>query len=376
MYFDFKTWLRIGRLAASERFSWRRARLLVLLYTFMTGMSFFNTICLLLDHIFFPGFKRVEVREPVFIVGSGRAGTTQLHRLLAGDPRFSYFRTWEILLPSILQRKGVGLVAALDQRWLGGAIERRLSGAGGSKLDKARRSHDWRLQGAEEDEFILLNNWSSGSLTVLYPYMRALESSISLIDARSPRDRARILGYYRSLVQRQVYLYGGDVIHCCKSPSFVHKMRGLMEVFPDCRFVVPVRHPYETIPSLIDMLRKIWLAMGADPEVVDDSVSLLGDKMLADYRYAFEVLSELPEDRAAVVPFGDLIERPQQVVEELYDRFGYTIGPEYAAFLEGEQTRSRAYASEHRYDAENLGPPREQVRAELSDLFERFGWEA
>ena len=375
MYFDFRTWLRIGRLAAGERFTWQRARLLGLLYPFMTGLSFFNSLCLLLDHVLFPGFKRLAVREPVFIVGSGRAGTTQLHRLLAGDPRFSYFRTWEILLPSILQRKVVGLVAALDRSALGGALERRLSGAGSRKLDKARRSHDWRLQAAEEDEFILLNNWSSGSLTVLYPYMRALEADNSLIDERSPRDRARILAYYRELVQRQLYMHGENLVHCCKSPSFVHKMRSLLETFPDCRFVIPVRHPYETIPSLIDMLRKIWLSMRTDPAVVKDSVSLLGNKMLSDYRYAFEVLAEVPEDRAAVVPFSDLIERPQQVVEDLYERFGYTIDPEYATFLEAEQARSRAYESQHRYDADSLGPSRERIRAELDDLFERFGWE-
>ncbi len=51
-----------------------------------TIMMFFTlyvikTITLSLDAIFFPGFKNVEIKQPVFIIGHPRSGTTFMHKL-------------------------------------------------------------------------------------------------------------------------------------------------------------------------------------------------------------------------------------------------------------------------------------------------------
>ena len=81
-----------------------------------------------------------------------------------------------------------------------------------------------------------------------------------------------------------------------------------------------------------------------------------------------------PRDSYAVVPFGDLISQPRATVEQIYANFGWEITPQYSRFLDTQQETARAYNSEHRYEA-GLGPPRETLHAELSHLFERFGWE-
>ena len=38
-----------------------------------------------LDHVFFPGFKRQPVREPIFIVAPPRSGTTLTQKLMSLD---------------------------------------------------------------------------------------------------------------------------------------------------------------------------------------------------------------------------------------------------------------------------------------------------
>lgn len=40
-----------------------------------------NAFLRMLDHLFFPGFKKVEVKRPVFIIGHPRSGTTFIHKL-------------------------------------------------------------------------------------------------------------------------------------------------------------------------------------------------------------------------------------------------------------------------------------------------------
>ena len=58
-----------------------------------------------LDEILFRGYRDIEIRQPTFVLGVPRSGTTFLHRLLAHDPQFTTFSTWECFFaPSISER--------------------------------------------------------------------------------------------------------------------------------------------------------------------------------------------------------------------------------------------------------------------------------
>jgi len=52
------------------------------------------------DRQLYPGIARQEIREPLFIVGLPRSGTTLLHTLLAADPEHRVPLTWEVMTPS------------------------------------------------------------------------------------------------------------------------------------------------------------------------------------------------------------------------------------------------------------------------------------
>ena len=336
-------------------------------------LSFVNAICLALDHIFFPRFGDTPIDAPIFIVGNGRSGTTHIQRIFsADDERFSYFKTWELLLPSILQRKAVGLLEALDRRVLGGLVRRRLRSSEDRALEEIRKLKDWQSTGSEEDDFVMFTNWSSVSLTLPFPYKEL--DYLFWTDRNPAEKRQRILGFYRSMLQRLLYCREGERIHCCKSPQFTLKMRSILEVFPDARFIVMLRHPYETIPSLLDLMSQYWRGMGAPEDLVESSADLLGEIQIAQYRHALEVVDELPEDRQIVVEFRDLLADPKQVVEEIYARFGLEISAKFDRFLEQQREAAKTFRSQHAFEPEAQGPARERVHRELADLFDRFGW--
>ena len=52
------------------------------------------------DRQVYPNIARQEIREPLFIVGLPRSGTSLLHRLLAADPEHRFPLTWEVRSPS------------------------------------------------------------------------------------------------------------------------------------------------------------------------------------------------------------------------------------------------------------------------------------
>ena len=81
-------------------------------------MEITNRLGFFLDGILFPGFRKTEVKAPLFIVGYPRSGTTFLHRLLGKDEEHvSHMKTWELFLaPSIIQKKILKFLGDMDER--------------------------------------------------------------------------------------------------------------------------------------------------------------------------------------------------------------------------------------------------------------------
>lgn len=372
MDYDWQTWLRVWR-RTLERPPRRRWIFALLLLHPVAALA--TSLCLALDHLCFPGFRRVAVRAPIFVLGNARSGTTQIHRLLEADPgRFACFHTWEILLPSLLQRRALRWIGRCDARWLGGRLAARVGAREDASFAKARRMHDWRLDGAEEDGFLGLHGFGSGTLTVLFPFCRMLAPLSDLDALQSPRQRKRAQRFYAGCVQRLLYERGPERIFLSKNPAFVRRMRALRELWPDARFVFPLRHPCETTPSLVNLLVKTWQALGWDAESIRDSADWLRENQLESFRYAFEVIDSLPPEASAVVSFEQIANAPRAAVAAIYARFGLELSAAYAETLDAVQARSRAYRSEHRYDAAALGLPRAEVERRVGHLFARFGW--
>ena len=95
---------------------WRRLRFLLLFALVLPPVFVVSQLTLALDHLFFPGFRDVQVKRPLFIVGQPRTGTTYLYRTLARDTGcFTCFRFIDFLFPSIVLMRCAGFVAALDR---------------------------------------------------------------------------------------------------------------------------------------------------------------------------------------------------------------------------------------------------------------------
>ncbi|MBA4367501.1 MAG: hypothetical protein C0403_07665, partial [Desulfobacterium sp.] len=99
------------------RFTFKRIVFILTFPVWYFFLELINWTCLFLDEIFFPGYRRVAVLNPVFVVGFPRSGTTYLHRLLNSDyEQFTSLKLWEILFaPSILQKKFFRILGKIDR---------------------------------------------------------------------------------------------------------------------------------------------------------------------------------------------------------------------------------------------------------------------
>jgi len=375
MPFDFPLFFRMFRLAFAENMSPRRRKVVWFLAIVWPLHAAVSAACLLLDAVFFPGFRRAEIREPVFIIGHSRSGTSLLHKLMCADSEhFSWFMTYELLLPSLVQIKLVRGLARMDRRYLEGAVERRVTAWEDRVFAKGRKMHPMSLTGPEEDEFTMALPFCSASVAMVFPYLRELQPW-NCFDRMLPEwKRRRILGYYRELVRRQLFLNGPEKDHLAKNPVFSDKVESLLETFPRARFVVMVRNPLETIPSIQKMMERNWKASDCDVQRVSDSLKVLFENSISAYRHPFAVLERRSDVPWTVVRYEDLVEKPQATVEGVYRDLGLPLTDSLQASLAREEERSREYRAEHLYSLKEYGLTGEEIRTELSPLFERFQW--
>jgi hypothetical protein len=375
-YFDVATYLRMLRLARRAQNTKARRQLLLVLLVVVPVVSAVHAICFFLDALVYPRLRRVEVRAPVFIVGHARSGTTLTHRLLCLDPgRYSFFRLYEMFLPSLIEKKIARALGWLDGHALGGRIGARLRALEAqSRLAAAQEMHRTGLMEPEEDDFVLTFSMASGFWIVMAPYMGDLD--FYHVDERPPRARRRLMSFYRECLRRQLYANGADRIHLSKNPTFCGRVESLIEAFPDARIVVLLRDPSDTIPSLLKLLQRTWRYAGWDERAIEQSLRVLADQSFHSYRHPLEVLARHPEVARAVVDYRDLVASPKATVTDLYRRLGLDISPEFDRVLDEQERRSREHETTYRYSLEEFGLARDEIHTRLADLVARYGWGA
>lgn len=373
-YFEFKTWLTMLRLVSREPAAKQRRKLYKLLLLRVPLRASFHSLCFALDMLLFPKLWFIRVRKPVFIIGHARSGTTLAHRLMSADERFSTFKYYELLLPSLLQKKCVRLGAWLDARVFGGYLERRLQAWEERKFGPTQHIHKMGLSIPEEDDLMYLDGCASGFWATKLPYMDSLD--FFHIDRRPPRNRRRMMRFYRNCVKRQLYLNGSECLHLSKNPTYCGRVESLIEAFPDARFVVLYRNPYETIPSLLKLLHVGWRLKGAQSaERIERSSREMVNLSYESYLYPLEVLERHPETPRAIVDYRDLISQPRQTIEDVYADLGLTLTPAFTDYLAGQDAKAGKHETSHSYSLAEFGLHDQEIRQQLEPLFATFQWD-
>lgn len=313
-----------------------------------------------LDDVLYSGFRKVEVREPLFVVGLPRSGTTTLHRVLAQDrERFTTLRLWELLLaPSVTERKAWLALGRLD-RALGRPFGRILGWAEGRLTAFMEEVHPVSLAEPEEDYLLLLPAFASFILVLAFPDHPAIWR-LTRLDRESPEEADALAAFYRECVQRHLYVAGPEKQLLSKNPQFTPLVQALGRAFPDARFVACLRDPLKVVPSQLSSLEAGARFFGwrvGDPPYRDRLV-----EMLADYgEHLSRVLAQFPREQQACTVLSRMARDIPGTLEALYHRFGWVPSPRFRAALQEEGERGRRHASGHRYTLEEYGLTQEET---------------
>jgi hypothetical protein len=327
----------------------------------------------LLDDLLFRGYRKIPVRDPLFVVGLPRSGTSFLQRVLAQDSdRFTTLRLWELILaPSVTERKLWLNLGRLD-RFFGRPLGRLMRGGEKRGFRWLEAIHEVSLTDPEEDYFLLLPVFACFLLVIPFPYHEALWK-LARFDELPVEERKPLLTFYRACLQRHLYVVGPERQLLSKNPSFSSLVLSLLETFPSARIICCVRDPWEVVPSQLSSLRPGCEIFGYDvenPSVRDrflDMLEFYGIHLLRS-------LTPLPDDRHVFVPLHLLKQDVAGQLLHIYERFGWEAGTEFRERLSVESARSREYKSQHRYTLEEFGIQDEEIVTRFRELNERFGF--
>ncbi|PCH96861.1 MAG: sulfotransferase [Rhodobacteraceae bacterium] len=297
----FGKWIK---LLAQNRFYispayWHRA-------AFITASSLLNSLNALIDKARYgAAINQTEItRPPLFILGHWRSGTTLLHDLLAqDDAQFQYANTYQVVNPYTFLTTENFITRMFP--WL---------------VPPKRPMDNMALtfSSPQEDEFApLLMTLNSVYLGTSFPnneeYYDKFLSFRNVERSKIEEWKAALLYFCKKLSlndNRSLLL---------KSPPHTARIRTILEVFPNARFVHIHRDPYRVFQSQRHFFDTAgWYTYLQKPNVekIDEGLLQRHETMYDAY---FEDLPLVAKDRIYDIRFNDLENDPVGTLKNAYD---------------------------------------------------------
>ncbi|WP_428305633.1 sulfotransferase family protein [Lacipirellula sp.] len=325
----------------------------------ITGFTGINSVLAGVDRLVYG--RQVDATKlkqpPVFILGHWRSGTTFLHELMIRDPQHTYFTTYQCFTPHhfvLTERKVVP--------WIGIFVPER------RPMDNMAAGWDRPM----EDEFALQ------SLGVPTPYLstmfpnrgEAYPEYLTLRDltpAQRESWKHELLQFCKRLTLRD------DRRIVIKSPAHTARVRTLLEMFPDAKFIHISRDPYALFRSTLGLWHSLNSEEGLqairDEGWLDDFVI---DSLQRMYDAYFEDRQLLGPNQLVELSYEELVEDPKTQVRSIYERLDLGDFARIEPALDDHLADVKNYrTNRHAIDDESS----ERIRRDWARYFAEFGYE-
>lgn len=312
-----------------------------------------------------PEITRGEIRNPIFIVGQGRTGTTVLHELLALDPANRVPMTWEADLPCPPPERDT---YTTDPRI---AQSQAMIDSSERLIPDFKRMHRMgaqlpqecvRLTGCAMASMIFTAQWRVPTYTQwlleeapMEPVYRWHRRFLQLLQWRCPAERWVL-----------------------KTPAHLWCIPALLGEYPDARFIQTHRDPLKVLSSL-SSLEMVLRTMTSDPGTPREIAAEWSRWTQIAYdrsvRYREEGLVD--PNRIVDVQFRAFMSDPIAEIRRIYTQFEIELSAEL-------EERMRAYLGRnpddrdgsHRHRFADTGLDESEERAKVKRYQEYFDVES
>ena len=348
----FGDWIRLLK---ENRFARTRSQWFV--YSMITFSSVLNSAIHCWEVLRFrSGIRKAKINPPIFILGGWRSGTTLLHILFGKDERFAYPNYIQVMNPHTFLSAEWFYTKVVDAA----APETRGidNMASGSRLP-------------EEDEYaLLLLTGMSYQLDGVFPRSSKQYKRFLTFRNATEDETFRWKDALQFFVRKLSYKYHRPLV--LKSPAHTGRIRMILDVFPDAKFIYIHRNPFEVFQSYFQMLKKFATVFS----VTDNSGEILTNHTFEVYKELntafFEERNLIPKGHYCEIGYEDLTQNPIGELRRIYQELDL---PDFEV-AEPEVSRYLASIADYkRNKLTDLSPElRSRIVNEWNRLFVEWGY--
>jgi omega-hydroxy-beta-dihydromenaquinone-9 sulfotransferase len=255
---------------------------------------------------------------PIFIIGHWRTGTTFLHELLTLDERFTAPDTLECFAPADCL-----ILDKFVRTFFNFVLPRK------RPMDNMPIGWDF----PQEDEFALMNlGLRSPYEVVVFPNHRGtLDPFLDMTEVDPTEVEAWKAVFLSFLQQVSLRSKRGQIGAqralriVLKSPHHTARLRVLLEMFPEAKFIHLVRDPCEVFSSSVRFWGALFATqgwqrpeLGALADGTPDIEEYVLENMNLLYRNFFAQTAQIPAQNFCQVRYEDLVRKPVEEVSRMY----------------------------------------------------------
>ncbi|MCP5065089.1 MAG: sulfotransferase [bacterium] len=304
-----------------------------------------------------PEILKREIRNPVYLTGLPRTGTSALFNLLASDPAARPLFTWEGVFPD-----------PLDDLTPGQPDPRREAMRAADERARQRdpefsRIHKTGADTPEECVLLLAHTFCDvqvGIEVLMEPYGSWFQR----------QDLRGAYAYYGNLLRMLDFQRPGER-WLLKSPAHLWGIDALLEQLPDACIIMTHRDPLECIPSYCSMIEALMTSRGF-AKLPD-----LGERVLEYLARSLErgLRARANRDPAQFldVDYRDFLTDPLATAAGIYEHFGLEFGTAAESALEAHvRENPQGKHGTHDYDLASYGLTPDAVTSRLSGYLEQY----
>jgi hypothetical protein len=279
--------------------------------------------------------NRIE-KNPVFIIGHWRSGTTYLHELICMDPNNSYVSLWNTLLP--------------DSFLILDPIKEIMS----AFLPPTRPMDQIKVQidGPYEEEAALstLMPWSYFHCFI-FPKNAKKQFENSVLFKGLSEEEIKEWKHTYSWFLKAVSYENKNKRLIIKSPSNTSRIKTLLELFPNAYFIFMYRNPYNIYYSTIKMRKKVlkeYALQNTTEEEINKHVIENYLQLMEEY---FKQKKYIPKNHLTEISYEELVKNPIKTLDKIYTKFDLKGFNEATTSFEKYLKENKEYkANKYTYD--------------------------
>jgi hypothetical protein len=302
--------------------------------------------------------KNIPIEHPpIFIIGHWRSGTTHLHNLFSQDPALGWVSMYQAIAP--------------DCSLIGGGWLKRLL----AWLLPPQRPMDnmvWPIDAPQEEEVPLgkICAWSFYTQLTFPHHAQEFFERYVLLEGAPAHVVSELKACYLRILQIAALHAGGKRL-VLKNPVNTARLRLLLTLFPDAKFVHIHRSPYEVFASTCNLHRRLLKYTTLQTVDMRDSAEAVLTLYEGMMRRLLADRTLIPSGNFAEIRFSDLERDPLGEMRRLYDELNL---PGFRA-AEPALRRHIAAQAGYRKNEFRLTPEeRDRIAERWGFAFDAFGY--